>query len=156
MIVDRPVAWLVRHPVATVLLALGVVAAVSAALVSLATGPSDGVPAGTPSAEVSPYTLPRPTQHPPQARVDSAHAALHALGRACRTPRAQRDPQTVRRPLDQVEAFADDFPSGGFRIDDEPGTTLALLFVVWDELKTCDPSVAPEIERRLPADYRSD
>lgn len=150
----RPAVWLRRHPAAAVLLALGVIAAAGAALVSLFYVPSDGSPPSTPGAGVSPYTLPTPTQHPPRARVDSVHRALHALGRACQTPVQQRDPRTVRRPLDLIEAFAMDFPAGGFRVDDEPGTTLSLLFVVWDELKSCDPSLAPEVEKLIPSDYR--
>lgn len=154
MIGGRLVVWLARHPMAAVFVLLGVIVALTASLASLFSGPSsDAPPVGT-DAEVAPYTLPPPTEHPPKNRVDAAHKALHALDRACKTPIAQRDPEAVRRPLDLMEAFATDFPSGGFRIDDEPGTTLALLIVVWDALKACDPSLVPEVEELIPAEYR--
>lgn len=156
MIGGRLLAWLAQHPTAAVVMLLCILTALSAFLVSFFSGPtSDGSP-DAPGAQVTPYTLPAPTQHPPKARVDSAHKALHALGRACKTPLAQRDPETVRRPLGLIEIFATDFPSGGFRIDDESGTTLTLLIVVWDELKTCDPSLVPAVEELIPAEYRGD
>ncbi|NGZ99548.1 hypothetical protein G5V59_01750 [Nocardioides sp. W3-2-3] len=148
--------WLARHPTAAVFVLLGVIAAFSASLVWLLSGSSSDAPGVRSDAQDAPYTLPTPTQHPPKNRVDAAHKALHALGRACKTPVARRDPEAVRRPLDLMEAFATDFPSGGFRIDDEPGTTLALLTVVWNELKTCDPSLVPEVEELIPAEYRGE
>ena len=60
----------------------------------------------------------------------------------------------LRRPLNRIERFAVDYPSGGFRIDDEPGTTLTLLVVVWNELKSCEPSLVAEVEILIPAEYR--
>ena len=57
-------------------------------------------------------------------------------------------------PLDVIERFAADYPSGGFKLDDEPGSTLALMVVVWHELRPCAPANVPEIERLLPAKYR--
>ncbi|NHA01289.1 hypothetical protein G5V59_19420 [Nocardioides sp. W3-2-3] len=94
---------------------------------------------------MAPYTLPKPTQKPPRDRVEAAHKALHALGRACKVPAAEQGQDAVRRPLNELETFAQDFPAGGFRIDDEPGTTLALMIVVWDQAQ--EP-VLPNMCRR--------
>ncbi len=52
------------------------------------------------------------------------------------------------------EGFATDNPSGGLSIDDESGSTLALMVVVRNELKKCEPAYLPEIERLIPAQYR--
>lgn len=150
--------WLARHPMVAVialLAVLGALMATGAQLLARPTPPSDAPPtASTSEAEVAPYTLPTPTQHPPQHRVDEAHKALHALGRACEAPMLSRKPEQIRAPLDLIEGFATDYPSGGFSMDDEPGSTLALLVVVWDELKNCDPAYVPEVERLFPAKYR--
>lgn len=157
MIGRRLVIWLARHPMAAVIVFLGVIAVFTVAGVALLTrSGSPSIPARTSEAAVAPYTLPTPTQHPPQRRVDDAHKALHALGRACETPMLNRNPKHVRKPLDVIEQFATDYPGGGFAMDDESGSTLALLVVVWDELKGCDLAYVPEVEKLIPARYRGD
>lgn len=65
-----------------------------------------------------------------------------------------RKPEQIRSPLDVIEGFATDYPSGGFSMDDESSSTLALMVVVWNELKKCDPAYLPELERLIPAQYR--
>ena len=62
---------------------------------------------------VAPSVLPEPTQFPPEDRVDQAHRALHAVGRACKQPRVTRGPEAVRRPLAVMQEFARDYPRGG-------------------------------------------
>lgn len=147
------VVWLARHPMAAVLLFLAVVAIFTASVVSLFLGPSSDRPRVSTDAVLGPDTLPKPTQHPPKERVDAVHKALHALGRACESPVAQRRPAAVRRPLELIETFAVTYPSAGFEVDGEPGTTLALLIVVRYELQSCDPSLIPEVEGLIPAKY---
>lgn len=157
MIGGRLVIWLARHPMAAVIVFLGVIAVFAVAGTEILTrSGSPTIPASTSEATVAPYTLPTPTQHPPQRRVDNAHTALHALGRACETSMLNRKPKRLREPLDVIEQFAADYPGGGFSMDDEPGSTIALMVVVWDELKSCDPSYVPEVEELIPARYRGD
>jgi hypothetical protein len=153
LIGGRVVVWLVRHPMASVFVFLAVVATFTASALSLFLGPSSDVPRASTDALVEPDTLPTPTQHPPRDRVDAVHKALHALGRACESPLAQRRPDAVRRPVALIEAFAVAYPSGGFQVDGEPGTTLALLIVVRYELQSCDPSLIPEVEGLIPAKH---
>jgi hypothetical protein len=99
-------------------------------------------------------TLPQPTQFPPPDRVEAAHRALHAMGRACQKPISTRDPNSVRGPVRVMERFAKDYPNGGFTIDDEPGSTLALLVVLRYELGNCDPSLVAGVEELLPERFR--
>jgi len=103
---------------------------------------------------VAESVLPKPTQFPPRERVDQAHQALHAMARACKQPVAKRDADAVRRPVATMEKFARDFPRGGFSIDDESGSTLALLIVLRSELQECEPSLLPSVEALIPEEYR--
>lgn len=147
--------WLARRPMIAVVAALGVLGILAVSVLALySRATTDAAPPPSPDAQVAPATLPSPTQHPPRGRVETAHQALHALGRGCETPLAQRKPRAVSEPLKVIETFATDFPGGGFTVDDESGTTLALLLVVWNQLKTCEPSLVPQIERLIPAQYR--
>ena len=151
----RVFLWLTRHPMSAVLLAL-------ALLGGSAWGIADAFSAREPRPEqpviaesgVAPSVLPKPTQVPPRARVDQAHRALHAMGRACKQPMAAREPDAVRRPVARMMQFARDFPRGGFTIDDEPGSTLALLIVLRSELQGCEPSLLPSVEALIPEEYR--
>lgn len=152
----RIILWLLRHPMTAVFVALAIFAGAGFGLAStFASG-------RTAQASTRPVvvggtaesTLPTPTQFPPRARVEEAHRALHAMGRACETPGSTRDPAAVARPVEVMERFARDFPDGGFTIDDEPGSTLSLLVVLRYELQTCDPSLVVSVERLLPPRYR--
>lgn len=154
MIGGRLAIWLARHPMVAVIALLVVLGVFTATGAQLLVSPQAPPAASTRGPGLAPFTLPTPTQHPPQRRVDAAHKALHALGRACETPMLSRKPEQIRAPLDIIEEFAVDYPSGGFSMDDEPGSTLALMVVVWNALKSCDPAYVPEVERLLPAKYR--
>ena len=151
----RVVVWLAGHPMSAVFLALGL-------LGGGAWGIAYAFSAGDPRSErpvtaqsgVAPSVLPEPTQFPPRARVDQVHRALHAMGRACKQPVTAREPDAVRRPVAVMEEFARVYPSGGFRIDDEPGSTLTLLIVLRSELQACEPSLLPSVEALIPEEYR--
>lgn len=112
-------------------------------------GPAMAVQGGTAES-----VLPTPTQFPPRERVEAAHGALHAMGRACKQPIGTRDRAAVVRPVEVMEQFARDYPNGGFTIDDEPGTTLSLLVVLRYELQGCDPTLVPKVEKLLPERFR--
>ena len=153
MTVWRTIPWLIRHPMAMVFLLLalfgGAVWGLAQALAPRSTPPERP---GTVESGVAPSRLPEPTEFPPRQRVDEAHQALHAVGRACKKPTAAGD--AVRRAVAVMEKFARDYPNGGFTIDDEAGTTLALLIVLRSELEECDPTMLPSIEELIPEEYR--
>lgn len=149
--------WVTRHSLAAVFIVLSVIAVAAVAGTALLMRSTSVTSSTTDDhGAVTAYKLPRPTQHPPQRRVGAAHQALHALGRACETPVISRQSKAIREPLDLIERFAVAYPGGGFSMDGEPGSTLALMVVVWDELKRCDPSYVPEVEKLIPAQYRGD
>lgn len=151
----RLVVWLLHRPMIAVLLGLMAVT-VSSVVLAGAVLPHGANPESTTRGadQVAPSTLPRPTQRPPQRRVRMAHLSLHVLGRACDAQAARRLTADVEDSLDEIVSFARDFPSGGFDVDGESASTLALLVVVRNQLLSCEPSYAPEIERLLPVDYR--
>lgn len=152
----RIILWLLRHPMTAVFVALAIFAGTGFGLAGMfAGGRTD--PAATRPVVVggtAESTLPVPTQFPPKARVEEAHRALHAMGRACEKPSSTRDPAAVRQPVEVMERFARDFPNGGFTIDDEPGSTLSLLVVLRYELQNCDPTLVPSVEELLPTRFR--
>lgn len=148
------VAWLARRPIFMAVVTAALVAGFVYSLASVVRGGPRPPTTPRTDAPVARYTLPASTQRPPRQRVEEAGRALHALGRACRTPVTRRSPARLRRPLDVLESFVADFPSGRFRIDGEPGTAMALLIVVWNQLGSCDPTLAAEVEDRIPARYR--
>ena len=154
----RIVLWLIRHPMAAVALALAVVAALSVGLAN--TLSSGSPPPERPAVAVAvdggtaESTLPAPTQVTSKSRVEEVHRALHAMGRACESRMATRDPESIRRPVEAMEQFARDFPNGGFAIDDESASTLSLLVVLRSELQNCDPSLVAGVDDLLPQRYR--
>lgn len=151
----RIVVWLLRHPMAAVLLALAMLGGTAWGIVYAfsAREPRSGGPAIAQSG-VAASVLPKPTQFPPRARVAQTHRALHAMDRACKQAGATRQRDDVRRPVAVMEEFARDYPHGGFRIDDESGSTLALLIVLRSELQECEPSLLPGVEALIPEEYR--
>ncbi len=152
---DRLVVWLARHPMVAVCVSLVLVALFSASIAMLVRTPPPPTFSSTANeTQVAPDTLPTPTQRPPEDRVDAAHEALHELQRGCEIPMRERPVKAIRDPLEEIESFAKDFPSGGFAIDGAPGTTLALLIVVWNEVQACDPSYVPGLQELIPAEYR--
>jgi hypothetical protein len=148
----RLALWLLQHPLTFVAVLLTTLAILAVSTVRLV----DRQPGLQPSYDGTggaAYVLPSPTQRPPPNRVAAAHRALHDLHRACATPLLDRDPEQVLSPLDLIIRFAVDFPRGGFRMDDETGSTLGLLIIVWDAVKNCDPVLAPMVEELIPAEY---
>lgn len=149
------VPWLARRPMVAVLIALVLSTAIAWGVAAALKG--EPAPAGRVAAVqggTAESTLPKPTQFPPRVRVEAAHHALHAMGRACKQPIATRDPASVARPVEVMEQFAQDYPNGGFTIDDEPGTTMSLLVVLRYELQNCDPSLVPGVDELLPERFR--
>lgn len=155
MIATRVAPWLLRHPMSAVILALALLGG-TAWGIAYAVSARQSRPDRPAMVEggVAASVLPEPTQIPPRARVDQAHRALHAMARACERPFATRGSDALRRPVEVMERFARDYPHGGFIIDDEPGSTLALLVVVRSELLDCDPSLVPGVEELLPEEFR--
>ncbi|GAA1130066.1 hypothetical protein [Nocardioides aquiterrae] len=153
----RAALFLLRHPMVavTVVLALFAAAAFGASMAFSRNSPPAAPPPGGSDALVAPYTLPPPTESLSSTEVEPAHRALHALGRACKRTPARRDRGRVLQPLRVIENFASKHPHAGFTIDDESGTTLALLIVVRSELEACDPALLPRIDALIPSKYRS-
>lgn len=150
----RSVVWFERHPHVAVLGLLGVVTilalAVSSAIVALF------IPAAPVPGELdAPVVVPSPAQRPPQERVDAVHGALHALGKLCNQPEVNRGRRLLTRRFETVRKFAAQYPSGGFAIDGESGTTLGLLIVVRHELETCDPMLVRKIDAMVPPQFRA-
>lgn len=149
------VVWLAGHPMAVVVASLALLGVVGMSLASLLRTPDSSTPMGA-SAMVARSVLPSPSSSPPVERVEQAHRALHALGRACETSGAKRRPGVLPHTVRVIERFAVDYPNGGFAMDDESGTTLALLVVVRFELQGCEPSLARRIEALIPDQYRGE
>lgn len=137
-LIGRLGLWLARHPVAAVIVLLGLLVVVTAATSTMVGGSTSALtPERGPG--IASEASPEPTQRPPWDRVAAVHVAVHSLARACEVPIGRRVAHAVRQPLATVESFASDYPSAGFKIDDETGTTLAPLIVVWNEIKSCAP-----------------
>lgn len=150
----RVVRWLARHPHVTVLGLLGVTAILTLAAAS-ALGPLFTGAPPVHGERDAPAVVPKPTQHPPRHQVDLVHEALHAIGRLCKQAEVNRENRALTRPIETIRGFAAQYPSGGFVIDGEPGTTLGLLIVVRHELETCDPTLARSIDKLIPVQFRA-
>lgn len=101
----------------------------------------------------SSLAVPRPKQVAPLPAVRRLHRAVHTLGRSC-TPRSSTEETTrARRSVGAILDFARRYPTVRFRIDDEIGTTLSLLFVARDAVRPCAPDLVPSLERLIPAEY---
>lgn len=148
--------WLARHPMVAVLVALLLPAGLAWGLaVALRSRPETAPPPVTAvEGGIAASTLPEPTEFPPRSRVVAAHRGLHDVGRACEVALATRSRATVEQPVHVIEQFARDFPNGGFTMDGESGTTLALLVVLRYELQSCDTSLVADVEELLPQRFR--
>lgn len=153
MIGARLVPWLARRPIVVALVTVAMVWMFVVSLVSVVSRAPQASPMRA-DMPVARQELPTSSERPPRHRVARVHEALHGLARECKSSLRQGGAPRLRRPLARLEAFAGDYPAAEFRIDGEHGTTLALLIVVWNELKSCDPSLAREVETLIPAQYR--
>lgn len=139
----RPAVLLLGGLLAGVLLAVGLVALTD---VIDQDRPED-------SAGSSRLAVPRPKQVAPVPAVRRLHSAVHTLGRSCK-PRSSTEQTTrVRRSVGVIIEFARRYPAVRFRIDDENGTTLSLLFVARDAVRPCAPELVPSLDRLVPAEY---
>lgn len=149
------IAWLARHSAVTVVASLAVFALLGISVAAWFRAPEGAAPtARGPSVAVS--VLPDPSSSPPGARVGRAHRALHALDRVCEASPPKRRTKAVRQHVRVIERFAADYPNGGFMMDHESGTTLALLIVVRYELQGCAPSLVSRVDALLPEQYRGE
>lgn len=110
-----------------------------------------------PSPERAPATLASRPPEPsyvdvPPREVRDMHRALHGLGDACAETGV--DQSAVEAQVSALLAFARRHPDGRFAIDDENGTSLSLLLVVQDELRTCAPDLLPRVQDLLPDEMR--
>lgn len=151
----RIVVWFDRRPLVAVTVALATLGVLAWTLAQVAR-PAPEQPRARPvaGAGVAPSLLPTPTQIPPASRVVEVGRALHAIPRTCDEPSALRSTQALEQPLRIIEQFARHYPRGGFSLDHESGSTLALLVVVRYELQDCDPSRLDVVEALLPPQFR--
>lgn len=98
-------------------------------------------------------TLPRPEQTAPPAAVRPIHRALHTLGSVCKPGDDTKQTSRARPPLEVILDFARRYPNVSFPIHDETGTTLSLLFVARDSVRSCAPTLMPRVERLIPSEY---
>ena len=143
-----------RRAVGSVLLALALVIVAATAMVrvleqTIAPSSVDAIE----STEVSSADLPIATTTLGRAQASAVHRALHDLGRGCERPPGQARGE-VLRALRVIKRFAADHPRARFPIDDESGSTIALLFVVRDELLICAPSLVHGVDRLIPPEFR--
>lgn len=98
---------------------------------------------------------PRPDKTAPKYAVPRVHRALHALGRICKPDDTANRASQVRPHVETILDFARRYPEVSFPIDDETGTTVTLLFVTRDSLRTCGPSLVERVNQALPPQYQS-
>ncbi|MEU0023575.1 hypothetical protein ABZ173_38790 [Streptomyces rochei] len=132
---------------ATVVVALAV-----AAVVALRSG-SGGASGSAATAEPSPTT---PFVTPPAAQVRPVHEALHDIDAICRAKDKGRDGKqtSLTRDIDTIIDFSLRHPNARFPIDDETGSTLSLLLVTRQSMRTCAPTLVPRLDQALPPDFR--
>lgn len=118
-----------------------------AVLVAVSTRADPSRPDGAPS-----VALPTPTAVASTAAAAEVHAALHAIGRRCRV--ARHPTRAIAAEVGTILQFAARYPNVSFSIDDEKGTTLALLFVVRDAVGRCAPSLVAKVQAAMPPQYR--
>lgn len=100
-------------------------------------------------------TAPSMEETAPAAKVQQIHRALHALGKICKSPDATNQTALARPSVEAIVDFARRYPNARFAIDDETGTTVALLLVAREALRTCAPALIPQISQTLPSQYQS-
>lgn len=135
-----------------------IVLAGSVAIVALAVGLAAVVGWNSPDQPVNTQppqniTIPRPEETAPAAAVKPVHRALHTLGRVCRPGGGTDQTAQARRPVTVILDFARQYQNVSFPVHDETGTTLSLLFVARNEVQTCAPALAAQVERLIPAEY---
>lgn len=136
-------AWLVALLV--VVVALGAVGLITRpGTRGSGSGPAD---TATPSSTASAVS-------PPAAEVRPVHGALHDLDARCKPGASSKVQIGLARDADRIVAFARRYPNARFPIDDETGSTLSLLLVARQSLRTCAPAAAATVDGALPPQYR--
>ena len=107
------------------------------------------VMSGTPTLQA-----PRPKDRAPDEQARKVHRALHAIGTICESRETRGRTALVQRHVDTILDFARRYPSVSFPIDDETGSTVSLLIVVRDGVRTCAPTLTSKVNAALPEQYR--
>lgn len=131
------------------LLAIGMVALG----LGMLTSPDQTTPAATFSGSPTPMA-PRPEEQAPKNESRRVHRALHAIGRICESGDTSERTALVRPQIETILGFARRFPDVSFPIDDETGSTVALLIVTRDGVRTCAPSLMGKVNGALPPEYQ--
>lgn len=97
--------------------------------------------------------LPQPEQTAPAAAVRPVHRALHTLGRVCKPGDDTNRTSQAEPSLAVILDFAHRYPNVRFPVHDETGTTLSLLFVARDSVRSCAPGLIPRVDRLIPSEY---
>lgn len=140
----------------TVLVVAVISALALATVLALVLWPQPHSPQGTEAPAVIVSSPPAPSYTDvPTDEVVQVHTALHGLGEACSVETPSRSLETVERHLSTLLAFARRYPDGAFEIDDEDATSLSLLLVLQDELRSCAPSQIPRVQALLPHRFRA-
>ena len=142
---SRRAGLLLSVVAATVVLALA-----TSAVVALRGGSGGGTGSAAtaePSATASFVT-------PPSAQVRPVHEALHDIDAVCRAKDKSARQTTLTRDVDTIIEFSRRYPDARFPIDDETGTTLSLLLVTRQSMRTCAPALATRVDGALPPDFR--
>ncbi|WP_033309277.1 hypothetical protein RFN58_35595 [Streptomyces iakyrus] len=91
---------------------------------------------------------------PPSAQVRPVHEALHDIDTRCRAKDKSASQTSLTRDVDTIIEFSRRYPDARFPIDDETGTTLSLLLVTSQSMRTCAPALVTRVDGALPPDFR--
>lgn len=131
----------------------GLVTAGILAVVLLSSNPPDRN--ALPGSDSPTALIPRPERTAPPASARQIHRALHGLGKICKPDDTTVRTARARPPVKAILSFARRYPNVSFAIDDETGTTVTLLMVTREALRTCAPSLMAQVNQSLPPEYRS-
>ncbi|MBP0456040.1 hypothetical protein [Streptomyces montanisoli] len=90
----------------------------------------------------------------PTPQVRPVHQALHDIGAKCPPDAGSSSATSLTRDVDRILAFAHAYPHARFAVDDETGSTLSLLLVTRQAMRTCAPAEAGRVNQALPVAYR--
>ena len=145
-----------RRGLTVLVVAVMICALALATVLALVLWPQSHSPQGKEAPAVVVSSAPAPSYtDAPTDEVVQVHTALHGLGEACSVETSSGSLETVERHLATLLAFARRYPDGAFKIDDEDATSLSLLLVLQDELRSCAPSQIPRVQALLPQRFRA-
>lgn len=89
-----------------------------------------------------------------RAQTADVHHDLHVIARVC-GPGSRDRSRLVADPASTILRFARRWPDARFPIHDEVGTSVSLLMVTREALKSCAPRWSRAANLELPTQYRS-